>query len=385
MALILRPPRGWRMMGCTTSSGVASTTTRAVGAARLGGRRSRQIRHAAGGAGRAWLDQMVRGWLDQMVAVRQVIPGSWRRIRSLSRGLLAVTALSAAAVLVAGPAAAVPAAAMVAPGPGPAAARAGHGGTPRVDVRGADLVNARTGAMLWGKEVSVPRPMGSITKVMTALIVLRAGDLSRQIKVSRGAIRYVRRDGASSAGLIAGDVLTTRQLLEAMLLPSGCDAAYLLATAYGPGRDAFVQKMNAMAQAMGLTSTHFTSFDGMPFPTEHSTYSTPADLVRLGEQAMRDPLFRRIVAQRRYHLAATSQHHHYTWYTTDGMLGSSLGVTGIKTGDTDAAGDCFLFEARRGGQTLIGVVLHARADGSYASFFTAARRLLTWGFREGTE
>ena len=180
-------------------------------------------------------------------------------------------------------------------------------------------------------------------------------------------------------------MLTARQLLEAMLLPSGCDAAYLLATAYGPGRAAFVQKMNAMAQAMGLTSTHFSGFDGMPFPTEHSTYATPADLVRLGEQAMRDPLFRRIVAQRRYHLAATPQHHHYTWYTTDGMLGSYRGVTGIKTGDTDAAGDCFLFEARRGGQTLIGVVLHAQAGDSYASFFTAARRLLTWGFREGTE
>ena len=323
-------------------------------------------------------------WLDRIVRVWQAIRRSWQWIRSPVRGLLALVALVAAAVLVAGPASAVPAAAMVAPGPGPAAARAGDGGTPRVDVRGADLVNARTGAVLWAKDASVPRPMGSITKVMTALIVLRAGDLSREIRVSRGAIRYVRRDGASSAGLIAGDVLTARQLMEAMLLPSGCDAAYLLATAYGPGRAAFVQKMNAMAQTMGLTSTHFTSFDGMPFPTEHSTYSTPADLVRLGEQAMRDPLFRRIVAQRRYHLAATSRHHQYTWYTTDGMLGSSLGVTGIKTGDTDAAGDCFLFEARRGGQILVGVVLHARAGDSYASFFTAARRLLTWGFREGT-
>jgi D-alanyl-D-alanine carboxypeptidase (penicillin-binding protein 5/6) len=324
-------------------------------------------------------------WLDQMVRVRQVIPGSWRRIRSRSRGLLAVTALAAAAVLVAGPAAAGPAAAMVAPGPGPATAWSGNGGLPRVDVRGADLVNARTGAVLWSKDVSVPRPMGSITKVMTALIVIQSGDLSRQIKVTRGAIRYVRRDGASSSGLIAGDVLTARQLLEAILLPSGCDAAYLLATAYGPGRATFVRKMNAMAVAMGLTSTHFTSFDGMPFPTEHSTYSTPGDLVRLGEQAMRDPLFRRIVAQRSYHLAASARHHHYTWYTTDGLLGSNLGVIGIKTGDTDAAGDCFLFEARRGGLTLIGVVLHARADDSYASFFTAARRLLSWGFREGTE
>ena len=366
---------GWYVLLDNEQRGWAAPPRPSLGAGRAG--------FGGSAALRSGMPQEVRGgpsWLDQIVRVRQVISGSRRRVRSRARGLLAVIALAAEAVLVT-----VPAAAMVAPGPGPAAAWAGNGGAPRVDVRGADLVNARTGALLWGKDVSVPRPMGSVTKVMTALLVLRAGDLSREIKVTRGAIRYVRRDGASSSGLIAGDVLTARQLMEAMLLPSGCDAAYLLATAYGPGRDAFVQKMNAMAQTMGLTSTHFTSFDGMPFPTEHSTYSTPADLVRLGEQAMRDPLFRRIVAQRRYHLAATSRHHHYTWYTTDGMLGSSRGVIGIKTGDTDAAGDCFLFEARRGGQTLIGVVLHARAGDSYASFFTAARRLLNWGFREGTE
>jgi serine-type D-Ala-D-Ala carboxypeptidase (penicillin-binding protein 5/6) len=294
----------------------------------------------------------------------------------MARGLAAVTAAAAAIV-----ATAVPSAAMVAPGP-PAGPAAGYGGAPRVHVRGADLVDASTGAQLWGKDVDAQRPMGSIAKVMTALVVIRAGDLGREIKVSKSAVRYVRRDGASSAGLIAGDVLTARQLLNAMLLPSGCDAAYLLATAYGPGRAAFVQKMNAMAAAMGLTSTHFTSFDGMPFPTEHSTYSTPADLVRLGEAAMRYPVFRRIVDRRSYQLAVTPLHHRYTWYTTDGLLGSYRGVIGIKTGDTDAAGDCFLFEARRGGRVLIGVVLHAGSASGPASFFAATRQLLNWGFRQ---
>ena len=289
------------------------------------------------------------------------------------------------AVLAIGPVVtAAPSLAMVAPGPGPreAGVPARDGGLPLVHVRGADLADASTGAVLWSKDAGVPRPMGSITKVMTALVVLQTGDLGQQIKVSRGAIRYVRRDGASSAGLIAGDVLTARQLLAAMLLPSGCDAAYLLATAYGPGRQAFVAKMNAMAQAMGLTSTHFTSFDGMPFPTEHSTYSSPADLVRLGEVVMANPVFRRIVAQRRYHLAATPLHHQYLWYTTDGLLGSYRGATGIKTGDTDAAGNCLLFEARRDGRTLIGVVLHANPSSSFSALFTAARRLLNWGFRQ---
>ena len=295
------------------------------------------------------------------------------------RCLIAVTVLAIGPVVTA-----APSLAMVAPGPGPreAGIPARDGGLPLVHAGGADLADGSTGVMLWSKDAGVPRPMGSITKVMTALVVLQTGDLGQEIKVTRGAIRYVRRDGASSAGLIAGDVLTARQLLEAMLLPSGCDAAYLLATAYGPGRQTFVAKMNAMAQGIGLTSTHFTSFDGMPFPTEHSTYSSPADLVRLGEVVMANPVFRRIVAQRRYHLAATPLHHQYRWYTTDALLGSYRGAIGIKTGDTDAAGNCLLFEARRDGRTLIGVVLHANPSSSFTALFTAARRLLNWGFRQ---
>jgi serine-type D-Ala-D-Ala carboxypeptidase (penicillin-binding protein 5/6) len=302
--------------------------------------------------------------------------------------LIAVT-VTVAAVLAAAPAAAmvIPAGGTAAPGtsspasaPGPASSSSG---APAVDARGAEVANAVTGAELWGKDVNIPRPMGSITKVMTALVVLRAGGLNRRIMVTRSALRYVARDGASSAGLRAGDVLTVRQLLEAMLLPSGCDAAYLLATSYGPGRQAFVAKMNALARGMGLTATHFTSFDGMPYPTEHSTYSSPADLIRLGEQAMRYRLFRRIVAQRRYRLAATADHHRYVWHTTNHLIGSYPGAIGIKTGDTLAAGNCLLFAANRDGRTLIGVVLHGDPSSNFAATFAAARQLLNWGFRHG--
>jgi serine-type D-Ala-D-Ala carboxypeptidase (penicillin-binding protein 5/6) len=252
---------------------------------------------------------------------------------------------------------------------------------PQVRAKGGELVTG-TGLVLWARDSQVRRPMGSITKVMTALIVLDAGHLNRLIRVSRAAVRYVRRDGASSAGLIAGDVLTARELLEAMLLPSGCDAAYLLATAYGPGRAAFVRKMNDMARAIGMTSTHFSSFDGMPFPTEHSTYSTPADLIKLGELAMRYPVFRRIVRQRRYHLPATRRHHSYRWWTTDGLIGSYRGAIGIKTGDTKAAGNCLLFAARRDNRTLLGVVLYAKPSSDPGSAISAARTVLTWGFHQ---
>jgi serine-type D-Ala-D-Ala carboxypeptidase (penicillin-binding protein 5/6) len=247
-------------------------------------------------------------------------------------------------------------------------------------VAAGELTNASTGAALWAQDLGARRPMGSITKVMTALVVLEAGDLNRKIEVTKAAVRYVEKDGASSAGLIPGDVLTARQLLGAMLIPSGCDAAYLLATAYGPGRTAFIAKMNATAAKLGMTSTHFTSFDGMPYPTEHSTYSTPADLVTLGAAAMKFPVFRAIVARRRYRMAVTASHHAYTWQQTNKLIGSYPGALGIKTGDTKAAGNCLLFEARWQGVTLIGVVLHASPTANPGSAIVAARRLLNWGF-----
>jgi len=243
---------------------------------------------------------------------------------------------------------------------------------------GAELADAGTGQQLWGRDPGTKRPMGSVTKVMTALVVIEAGNLGRKIRVPASAVSYVASHGASSAGLRAGDVLTARQLLNAMLLPSGCDAAYVLATAYGPGRAAFVAKMNAKARRLGLTKTHFSNFDGLPYPTPWATHSTPANLVALGRAAMALATFRAIVDRRAYHLANRNGHHGYTWWNTNLLLGHA-GADGIKTGFTMAAGYCLLFEAHRGTRVLIGVVLHSTATRPSARF-TAARRMLNWGF-----
>jgi D-alanyl-D-alanine carboxypeptidase (penicillin-binding protein 5/6) len=248
-----------------------------------------------------------------------------------------------------------------------------------ISARGAELINVASGGRLWGRNENARRPMASITKVMTALVVIRAGDLERKIRITSAVPAYVREHGAGSAGLRAGDVLTARQLLEAMLLPSGCDAAFALATAYGRGWRAFVAKMNATARAMHLRGTHFANFDGLPWPTGRSTYSTPHDLLILGQAAMRLTVFRRIVAQRSHYLAAAQEHHAYRWRTTNLLLGAYRGAVGIKTGWTSAAGYCLMFEAARGGRTLIGVVLDTSATDAQ-SRFTAAARLLNWGF-----
>jgi serine-type D-Ala-D-Ala carboxypeptidase (penicillin-binding protein 5/6) len=248
-----------------------------------------------------------------------------------------------------------------------------------VKARGAVLANAATGAFLWSRDLDTERPIGSITKVMTALVVIRAGTLNRQIQVPAAVIPYVEKYQADSAGLHPGDILTTQELLEAMLLPSGCDAAYTLATAYGPGIPAFLAKMNATAQQLGMTHTHFTSPDGLPYPTEYSTFSTPADLVTLGLAAMKLPVFRSIVAQQIYQIPKGPGHHHYWWQNTNDLIGSYPGADGIKTGYTAAALHCLLFEASRGGLTLIGDVLGSPATGP-ASGAQAAARVLNWGF-----
>jgi D-alanyl-D-alanine carboxypeptidase (penicillin-binding protein 5/6) len=293
-----------------------------------------------------------------LAAGMAAVPASAAPTGTVPTETLPASALSAAAPASSGPATAAPAG---------------------VGALGADLADAGTGQLLWGRDANTKRPMGSVTKVMTALVVIQAGNLDRKITVPASAVSYVASHGASSAGLRAGDVLTARQLLDAMLLPSGCDAAYVLATAYGPGRAAFVAKMNAEARRLGLAKTHFANFDGLPYPTARATYSTPASLIALGRAAMALAAFRAAVDRRAYHLAGRNGHHAYTWRNTNLLLGSYAGADGIKTGFTRAAGYCLLFEAHRGASVLIGVVLHSTAT-KPGERFTDARRMLRWGF-----
>ena len=249
-----------------------------------------------------------------------------------------------------------------------------------VKAKGAVLADAATGQVLWGREVGTPRPMASVTKVMTALLVLESGNLGREIRVPKAAVSYAWKYGGETASLRPGDVLTAHELLEALLLPSGADAAYALASAYGPGLPAFLARMNAAAARMGMRHTHFTSPDGLPYPTETSTYSTPSDLLTLGRAAMRYPAFRSIVDLQFYHLPKGRGHHQYWWDNTDELVGSYPGAVGIKTGYTDDAGHCLLFEAIRDGRALIGVVLDSPATGPAAGA-QDAERMLNWGFR----
>jgi serine-type D-Ala-D-Ala carboxypeptidase (penicillin-binding protein 5/6) len=297
-----------------------------------------------------------------------------RATRLAGGAILTACAVLAATAPASASSVARPAVLVAASAPGPAAI-----GPDGVQAQAAAIANAATGRVLWSRELNTERPMGSIAKVMTALVVIKAGDLDRRIVVPSAVIAYVRMHDASSADLRPGDTLTASQLLYALLLPSGADAAYTLAAAYGPGIGAFVAKMNATARALGLTRTHFSNFDGLPYPTEYSTYSTAANLITLGLAAMKSAAFRSIVDRSSYRVSAGSGHHAYFWQNTNPLLGVYLGAIGIKTGFTKAAGHCLLFAATRDGRTFIGVSLDSPGIGTTVNGADATR-MLNWAF-----
>ncbi|HET9173286.1 MAG TPA: serine hydrolase [Actinospica sp.] len=244
----------------------------------------------------------------------------------------------------------------------------------------AEIEETATGSEIWGRSEGTEVPMGSITKVMTAIVVLESAglNLNQLNTVPDGITAYDNEYGASTAGLVPGQQLTTLDLLYALLVPSGCDAAYTLAQAYGPGLAGFIAKMNTTAAALGLKNTHFSDFSGLPDPTEYSTYSTPSDLINLGRIAMQIPLFAQIVKTSQYHLdAVTGEHPAFTWNTTNPILGVYAGTEGIKTGSTNAAGDCLLFEAVKGHENVIGIVLD---DPSWNVVAADSETLLNYGF-----
>jgi D-alanyl-D-alanine carboxypeptidase (penicillin-binding protein 5/6) len=248
-----------------------------------------------------------------------------------------------------------------------------------ISAKGAYLYDSTKGKKLWGVATTTKRPIASITKVMTALVVIRARGLDRKVTVKKSYADRVKGNDATTAGLKVGDKVTVGQLLNGMLLPSGCDAAYALADVYGPGQTKFVAKMNRTAKALGMTSTYFRTSDGLPTSSHKEGYSTPSDLMKLTKAAMASSSFRAVVARKTYSVSKTSGHHAYEWGNTNLLLGSYSGAIGIKTGHTNGAGYCLLFAARRGGRTLYGVVLNSTTTSANRRF-TDAAKMLDWAY-----
>jgi D-alanyl-D-alanine carboxypeptidase (penicillin-binding protein 5/6) len=206
---------------------------------------------------------------------------------------------------------------------------------------------------------SRPVPIASLAKIMTGYLVLRdhplpaAGPGPAITVTAADAAVYARdeRQGQSVVQVAAGEKLTERQALEAMLIPSGNNIASLLARWEAGSEAAFVAKMNTRARLLGLRSTRYADASGV----DPATVSTASDQFRLTVAALQIPAFRQIVALPQVRLPVAG-----VAYNVNAALGHE-GITGVKTGSSSQAGGCLAFAANRmvaGSQvTIVGVVL----------------------------
>lgn len=246
---------------------------------------------------------------------------------------------------------------------------------PYLTARAAYLLNPATGQAYLAINANAPLAMASTTKIMTAIVALTYGKLDQQITVDADAVA-LQNGVASVAGVRLGDRISLRDLLYALLLPSGDDAAVVIADGIAGSQDRFVRLMNLESLLLGLRSTHYVNVHGLDAAGH---YTSAHDLAMVADFAMRFPIFRQVVGTTVYSLPATVTHHAYTWTTTNELFTTLpyMGATGIKTGFTGGAGACLVFSATRLPGKLIGVVL---GEPNEQARFTDAVALLNWGF-----
>jgi serine-type D-Ala-D-Ala carboxypeptidase (penicillin-binding protein 5/6) len=216
-----------------------------------------------------------------------------------------------------------------------------------------------------------PAPIASLAKVMTAYLILKRYPLSGvqdgfTITVTAAQAQAEARDAGEDQSVVAvraGEQLTERQLLEALLIPSGNNIARILATRAASSETRFIAEMNAEARLLGMDRTTYTDPSGF----DPSTLSTAADQLRVFQRAMRLPVFRQIVSMASVTLPVAGTLTTYDPLITEGYAG--------KTGSDSAAGGCLAFFTRVtvGGrrQTAVGVVL-GQGQGSDTSEILAA-------------
>jgi serine-type D-Ala-D-Ala carboxypeptidase (penicillin-binding protein 5/6) len=265
---------------------------------------------------------------------------------------------------------------------------------PQVTASAWSIINGETGEYLWGKGKDSIRDIASLTKMMTMLVTKSC---IRQKICNENDIVTVPKEatllGGTTAYLKTDDCLKVIDLLYAMMLPSGNDAAYTLADFCGSKmlRDPkinkkksnignveyFVKQMNGFSRTLGMKNTKFLNPHGL---SHLGNQSTVAEIGKLGAILMSKPLVRQIVAQKKHFCEVKNGNttRRLTWYNTNLLLGKP-GVTGLKTGQTPTAGPCLCMSYNVSGYKLIITLLKSRtADKRWSE----ANKLLQWGINQ---
>ena len=243
----------------------------------------------------------------------------------------------------------------------------------QVSAASAILMDAVTGEVLFEQNADEPRPPASITKILTALVILEQGQLDDTVVVSQAAASV----GGYRLGLRQGQRISLRDLLAAILIRSANDAAEAAAEHVGHGLAGFVGLMNAKAQELGMQHSQFQNPHGLDEPGH---YTTARDMALLTRAAMEHPAFAELVRTRETRVTIQQPgprgllQRVRTIQTHNRLLGRLEGADGVKTGYTDMAGRCLVASASRGGQRMIAVLLKDPQR------WTDAATLLEFGF-----
>jgi D-alanyl-D-alanine carboxypeptidase (penicillin-binding protein 5/6) len=232
-----------------------------------------------------------------------------------------------------------------------ARAEAAGPGDPFGNVAAAYLVKV-DGRELWARNPDRRLAPGSLTKMMTVLLVLEQSDPGQVATVSREA----SRETGTRLGLEAGDRMPVIDLLAAALLGSANDACHALADHVAGSEKKFVVLMNARAREMGLSGTRFANACGHDAPGLHST---ARDLARLAETAMGNPVFAKMAGLAGGGISTADGGRKFSLENKNELIGRYRGAKGVKTGFTGRAGKCLAAFAERDGKRVLLVLLNA--------------------------
>lgn len=262
---------------------------------------------------------------------------------------------------------------------------------PDVQSKAAILVEADSGTVLYSKSADEKMYPASLTKMMTALVAIKACEdkivsLDDVVTISSNVYFDISSDG-STQNILEGEEITLENLLYCMLLSSANEACNAVAEYVSGDIQTFVTQMNTLAANLGCQNTHFANTHGMP---DENHYTTAHDLYLILREAIKYPTFTTIVGTEEYTMPATNLNEARTLKNTDNLIQEKSKyyyeyAKGGKTGYTDAAGYCLGSFAQRDGLTLISIVLGANSviaeDGStQIQSFSESKRLFQWGF-----
>ena len=239
----------------------------------------------------------------------------------------------------------------------------------RQQPRAALLFDVETGDVLWRRQALRRLPMASLTKIMTAILVVERTKPREQVRIGPSALKY---EGSGVGILPRGRKVPVETLMHGLLLASANDAAIALAGHVAGSERRFVRSMNRRARRLGLRCTRFASSHGL----QRGNRSCAADLAVLTRIAVREKRIRRIVRKRQSNLRFPVKGGRLSLYTTNPLLRSGFrGTIGLKTGYTNPAGRCLVAVARRRGRTLAAVLLNSPDPARQAA------KMLDVGFR----